>query len=174
MDVNSSAVQELQVISGAFNAEYGQALSGVINLVTKDGNNDFHGSFQTYIGDYMSANDDIFWNINDVNVTAVRNFEGSLSGPVISDKLYFFTNFRYLYNDGYIYGRRVYLPTDLSFEIQNSGGNEFFITQNGDSSYVPLNWNESFFGQGKLTYVVQPGLKVSYNYLYDKRRFSRI
>ena len=40
VDVNSSAVQELQVISGAFNAEYGQALSGVINLVTKDGGND--------------------------------------------------------------------------------------------------------------------------------------
>ncbi|MCK5455859.1 MAG: carboxypeptidase-like regulatory domain-containing protein, partial [Melioribacteraceae bacterium] len=37
VEVNQNAVKEMQVISGAFNAEYGQALSGVINLVTKDG-----------------------------------------------------------------------------------------------------------------------------------------
>ncbi len=41
VNVNQNAVQEMQVISGAFNAEYGQAQSGVVNLVTKDGNNDF-------------------------------------------------------------------------------------------------------------------------------------
>ncbi|MCB9248882.1 MAG: TonB-dependent receptor [Ignavibacteriales bacterium] len=172
VDVNSSAVQELQVISGAFNAEYGQALSGVINLVTKDGNNDYHGSFQSYIGDYVSSNEDIFWDIKDLNPVAIRNFEGSLSGPVINDQIYLFTNFRYLYNDGYIYGRRTYLPTDISFELQDTGGNEYFITQNGDGKYVSMNWSKNYFGQGKLTYVAFPGLKLSYNFLYDKRDYQ--
>ncbi len=172
VDVNSSAVQELQVISGAFNAEYGQALSGVINIVTKDGSNDFHGSFQTYFGDYFSNREDVFWNINDINPSAVRNFEGSLSGPIISDKLYFFANGRFLYNDGYIYGKRVYLPTDIGFEADNSAGDEFIVTQNGDGAYVPLNWNQNIFGQAKLTYNVASGMKLSYNLIYDKRDYQ--
>lgn len=172
VDVNSSAVQELQVISGAFNAEYGQALSGVINLVTKDGGNEFHGSFQSYVGDYISNNTDVFWDIDDINPFSVRNFEGSLSGPIVSEKLYFFTNFRYLYNDGYIYGKRVYLPTDIAFELDGSGGNEYFVTQSGDNKFVSMNSSENYFGQGKLTYRMLPGLKLSYNFLYDKREYQ--
>ncbi len=172
VDVNSSAVQELQVISGAFNAEYGQALSGVINLVTKDGGNDFHGSFQTYIGDYLSNNSDIFWNLDDVNPVAVRNFEGSFSGPILPEKLSFFTNFRYLYNDGYIYGRRVYLPTDIAQEVEGSGGSEFVFSQNGNGEYVSMNWSKNYFGQAKLTYRAIPGVKVAYNFLYDKRDYQ--
>lgn len=173
VDVNSSAVQELQVISGAFNAEYGQALSGVINLVTKDGSNEFKGSIQAYTGDYISNRSDVFWNIKDINPVAVRNIEGSLSGPIFKDQLYFFTNLRYYYNDGYIYGKRTYLPTDFASEVAGSGGSQFFITQNGDNEYVPMNWSKNYFGQGKLTYILMPGMKVSYNFLYDKRDFEQ-
>lgn len=172
VDVNSSSVQELQVISGAFNAEYGQALSGVINLVTKDGGNKFKGSFQTYVGDYLSNSSDIFWNIDDINPIAVRNIEGSLSGPIFEEKLTFFTNFRYLYNDGYIYGKRVYLPTDIGQEVQGSGGTEYDISESGDGKYVPMNWNENYFGQAKITYSAISGLKLSYNFLYDKRNYQ--
>ncbi|MCF8266899.1 MAG: TonB-dependent receptor [Ignavibacteriales bacterium] len=82
VDINTSAVKELQVISGAFNAEYGQAMSGIVNLVTKDGSNNFAGSISAYIGDYVSSNSDIFWNINSINPVAIRNVEASLSGPI--------------------------------------------------------------------------------------------
>ncbi|KAB2842776.1 MAG: TonB-dependent receptor plug domain-containing protein, partial [Melioribacteraceae bacterium] len=173
VDVNSSAVQELQVISGAFNAEYGQALSGVINLVTKDGSNEYKGSIQAYTGDYISNKENAFWNIKDINPVAIRNVEGSLSGPIIKDNLYFFTNLRYFYNDGYIYGKRTYVPTDYAAEVPGSGGSQFFITQSGDNEYVPMNWSKNYFGQGKLSYVVMPGMKVSYNFLYDNREFEQ-
>ena len=43
VDVNTSAISEMQVISGAFNAEYGQAMSGIVNIVTKDGSDTFKG-----------------------------------------------------------------------------------------------------------------------------------
>ena len=92
INVNANAVQELQVISGAFNAEYGQAMSGIINIVTKDGSNSFNGSFQTYTGDYFSNRDDKFWNIKSINPVAIRNFEGSLSGPILKDQLFFYIN----------------------------------------------------------------------------------
>ncbi len=45
VDVNKNAVEEMQVISGAFNAEYGQAMSGIVNIVTKDGSNEFQRWF---------------------------------------------------------------------------------------------------------------------------------
>jgi outer membrane receptor protein involved in Fe transport len=37
VQVDNGSIQELQVISGTFNAEYGQAMSGIVNIVTKDG-----------------------------------------------------------------------------------------------------------------------------------------
>jgi outer membrane receptor protein involved in Fe transport len=43
--INQSAIQELTVISGTFNAEYGTAMSGIVNIITKEGNPNFKGSF---------------------------------------------------------------------------------------------------------------------------------
>ncbi|MCK6603594.1 MAG: TonB-dependent receptor [Ignavibacteriaceae bacterium] len=176
VDVGTNSVKELQVISGAFNAEYGQALSGVVNIVTKDGNNKYTGSLSSYVGDYISNKNDVFWNIKDLNPVAIRNFEGSLSGPIINDKFFFFANARYFYNTGYLYGQRKFLTTDISRE--NTTNNSFFITDatdslgrvktpGGDNEYVAMNWNERIFGQGKLTYRLLPGMTVRFSYLLD-------
>ena len=52
--VNQNAIQELTVISGTFNAEYGQAMSSVVNIVTKDGGEDFHGRLE-YTSDQLNS-----------------------------------------------------------------------------------------------------------------------
>ena len=44
--VNQNAIQEMTVISGTFSAEYGQAMSSVVNIVTKEGGDTFHGKFE--------------------------------------------------------------------------------------------------------------------------------
>lgn len=172
VNVNTSAVQEMQVVSGAFNAEYGQALSGVINLVTKDGNNDFRGSLSSYIGDYASDRNSVFWNIDEINPISIQNYEGSLSGPIMKDKLFFFTNLRYYNNRGYYYGKRDFLVTDMAQEVAGSAGSEFNITKNGDSSFVSLNPSERIYGQGKFTYRLLEGMKVSYNYMIERQNFK--
>ena len=172
ISVNANAVQELQVISGAFNAEYGQAMSGIVNIVTKDGSNDFTGNVQSYVGDYFSNRTDKFWNIDDINPVAIRNFEGSLSGPILQDQLFFYINGRYRYNTGYLYGQRVFLVTDRAAEVSGSGGNDFIISQNGDSSYVSMNPRENLYGQGKLTYRFLPGVKVNFNYTIDREEYQ--
>ncbi len=172
IDVSANAVQELQVISGAFNAEYGQAMSGIVNIVTKDGSNDFQGTVQSYIGDYVSNRNDKFWDISNVNPTSIRSVEGSLSGPIVSDKLFFYATSRYYYNTGWLYGRRIFLPTDQAYEVSGSGGSQYFITQNGDGSFVPMNPNERLYGQGKLTYRLMQGMKVHYNFIYDGQNYK--
>lgn len=44
--VNQNAIQEMTVISGTFNAEYGQAMSSIVNIVTKEGGEKFHGRLE--------------------------------------------------------------------------------------------------------------------------------
>ena len=52
LEIENSGVQEIQVISGTFNAEYGQAMSGIVNVVTKDGSENFEGSLNLYSGGF--------------------------------------------------------------------------------------------------------------------------
>ena len=172
IEVGANAVQELQVISGAFNAEYGQAMSGVVNIVTRDGGSTLAGNFQTYTGGYLSDREDLFWNISPMSLYTLRSFEGSLSGPLLTDKLSFYATGRYYYNTGYLYGKRMFLTTDLSREEAGSAGANFIISQNGDEKYVSMNPNERAFGQGKITYRIRPNLKLSYNFIYDGQQYQ--
>jgi hypothetical protein len=172
VDVNPDAIKELQVISGAFNAEYGQAMSGVVNIVTKDGSNDFKGNITSYAGDYVSNRTDKFWDINSFSPTAIRDVEGSLSGPVLRDNLFFYLNGRYYYNTGYLYGRNTFWTTDRAVEIPETGGREYAVQQSGDNSYVSMNPDERYYGQGKLTYRLFQGVKLNFNYIRDKQQYQ--
>jgi len=96
VEVNKNLVQELQVVSGAFNAEYGQAMSGIVNIASKEGGSKFTGSLGIYGGDYATSSTDLFHGLS-FSPTNIRNIEGSISGPIIEDYLTFFTNARYIY-----------------------------------------------------------------------------
>ena len=175
VDVATSSIQELQFVSGAFNAEYGKALSGYVNIATKDGDNKFNGSVTSYIGDYLSDRTNIFRDINNFDPVSIRNFEGNLSGPIIKNEMFFYVNARYIYFGGWINGQRNYNPWNITV---NNGATEpvetrYTLSANpdgsgeGDGKIVPMNWNEKLYGQGKLTYRPFSGIKVNYNYIYD-------
>ena len=51
------AVKDLEVITGTFNAEYGNAMSGVVNAVTKDGSNQFEANINTGLSSYLTKNE---------------------------------------------------------------------------------------------------------------------
>tara|TARA_R110002096_G_scaffold170840_8_gene343519 strand:- start:1611 stop:4556 length:2946 start_codon:yes stop_codon:yes gene_type:complete len=113
--IENESVQELQVISGSFNAEHGQALSGIVNVVTKSGGNDFEGSVSGWAGGYMATNksylyDGIGTSLSSFNPTRMTNLSASLSGPIIKDKLTFFATARRFENKGYLTGRNAYSP----------------------------------------------------------------
>lgn len=155
VQIENSAIRELEVISGTFNAEYGQALSGVVNIVTKEGNSDYEGSVTAYAGSYLAANDGIFENLNTINSDGIRDLNVSLSGPTPVDNLTFFATGRLFRNDGYFYGRRVYNITD-SDPYQPTG----------DSSFVRMNYEYRNSFSGKLSYSL-PSWKLSYGFFYD-------
>ena len=60
MEIENSGIQEVQVISGTFNAEYGQAMSGIINVVTKDGSDKLEGNLNFYSGGFHTYQTDLY------------------------------------------------------------------------------------------------------------------
>lgn len=166
--VENESVQELQVISGTFNAEYGNAMSGVINVVTKTGGNQLQGNLEVWSGDYISPRSDIFWNIDKFQPNAIYNFQGSLNGPIIPNKLSFFLTGRKYRNDGWLYGPNAYLPQGRSAVV---GGDT--IAVRGDSSAVAMNYSDRWSGQAALEWQIATPLKFRIDALgsFEKRRY---
>ena len=158
VQIENEGIEELQIIAGTYNAEYGQAMSGIINVVTKDPGREFEGSFRAFSGSYVvtgeggadalrgrnaeayeTANNIRYLDVDpysylDINPAQYYNLQASLSGPILADKLGFFALGRYFRNDGWLYGARLY----------NTDGTP------GDSALVPMNPFEKFSGQGTL------------------------
>lgn len=158
IEIDNSSVQELQVISGTFNAEHGEAMSGIINTVTKEGKSELHGDIHVYSSDYVSDRTDVFTNIDDVDPIANYNIQGSLSGPVplTNDKLRFFVNGRYNYDDGYLYGQR-------KFNIYG---------KQGDNKYVPMDYSKRIIGIGNLSWFASSALKFNLEGLFSDEEFK--
>ncbi len=117
VSVENTAIQELQVVSGTFNAEYGQAMSGIVNIVTKDGGEKYNGNLEVYFGDKISNHKSTFLNIEKINPASLTNFDASLSGPVpgVAKKLTFFASGRYFNSEGWLFGKREHTPNDVMY-----------------------------------------------------------
>ena len=173
IDINANTVQELQFVSGAFNAEYGRAMSGYVNIATKEGQNEFTGVATAYFGDYVSNGTDIFRGIDNIDPVSIRDFELALSGPVFSNTLTFYLDARYIYFGGWRNAQYNYKPWNITINrgptvpIEDRYILSLYDSTKGDGTYVPMNWNEKLYGQLKLTLKPTTGVKVNLNFLID-------
>jgi outer membrane receptor for ferrienterochelin and colicin len=169
VEVNKNLVQEVQLVSGAFNAEYGQAMSGIVNIATREGGKQYTGSVSAYGGDYLPRNDGMFIGLSKFEPAAIRNLEANLSGPLLGETVSFFANGRFIHFGGWLNGVRKFNPQNISYT--DSTG-RFYLSRDqagvGDGEIVPMNWSERAYGQGKLTWRATPLLKLSYNVIYDR------
>ena len=97
-----------------------------------------------------------------------------MSGPILSDNLFFFVNTRYIYFGGWEYGQRVFNPWDITV---NKGptypvADRYLIDSTGDGKIVPMNWNEKVYFQGKLTWKPFTSVKIDYNYILDNVNYQ--
>ena len=94
MQVPQDSVQEFRVVTNGMTAEYGRASGGVVNVATKSGTNQFHGSAYEYNRISALASNTYNNVANDIpKSTFTRNqFGFSVGGPVIKNKLFFFDN----------------------------------------------------------------------------------
>ena len=119
--VTTDFIKETQVKTAGFEAEYGQATGGVVNVVTKSGSNTFHGSLFGYFRPSFLEGD---WrNLQTPNGTVntedtdTRDFGITLGGPIVKDKLFFFGAFNPQFQN------RTFLAPD-GFPLESLGGVE--------------------------------------------------
>ncbi|MGA7305631.1 MAG: TonB-dependent receptor [Rhodothermales bacterium] len=177
-EVATNAIEELTVVSGAFNAEYGQAMSGIVNIVTREGGSKIDGSLSVTAGDRITSHDAL-WGIPNGIKPRTSTLQGSFGGPLpISNNLRFFASGRYDHSDGYIFGYREHLPSDSAnfntgyYEIQGKPWWEYKPIGELDVPHDPVSMNDrdDYSFTGKVTYRLKPQMKLEYTYLRDGTR----
>src|SRR5438874_9683838 len=90
------SIQEFKVERNSYNAQFGGAGGGIISIVSKSGTNEFHGSAYYFGRNDLLDSKDAY--LNHINPTSKKNtvrrndFGGSIGGPVIRDKIFFFAS----------------------------------------------------------------------------------
>ena len=150
VEIENNSIQELQFISGTFNAEYGQAMSGIVNIITKDGDyKKYSGSISGNLGDYQISKDPIFPKLDKTNWNTISDIKANIEGPILPGKISFFLSGRQKINNGYLYGERIFKPNSYTWSDEL---NYFYIDSlvglgNGlvpvDSMWLPANYQDS-------------------------------
>ncbi|MCC6396257.1 MAG: TonB-dependent receptor, partial [Bacteroidetes bacterium] len=158
LQLDKSVLQEVQVISGAFDPEYGQAMSGVVNAVLRTGPEDaYEASAEVFAGTYVPGPRDAgdFPHLKSIP-PAIQNYTISVGGPVPIPRTSFLLNVRRYLDNGYLYGVRRFLPTDTS----DFAGKIF--RPSGDNEEVALAASEEWSGQFKIANRALGDVQISY------------
>ncbi|MDE1177904.1 MAG: carboxypeptidase regulatory-like domain-containing protein [Edaphobacter sp.] len=91
---NTDSIQEFKVQSGSFSAQYGFTLGGVVNLVSRSGTNNFHGSIYEFLrNDVFNARNYFARPPLTKPVLRYNQFGGAIGGPIVHNRAYFFANY---------------------------------------------------------------------------------
>src|SRR6202041_3560463 len=90
--VSQEAVQEFQIITNSYAAEYGRASGGVVNIITRSGANDFHGDLYGYLRDRDFQAVNPFSTTSNPAYTRVQA-GAAFGGPIKKDKTYYFFSY---------------------------------------------------------------------------------
>src|SRR5215467_2262682 len=87
------SVQEFRVVNNSFGSEYGRALGGIVNVVTKSGGNEWHGSIYDYFQNSALNARSLPQPIGTSKTLRQNQFGGALGGPIQKDKTFIFMNY---------------------------------------------------------------------------------
>ena len=161
--VDRSLLQEVQVISGTFDAEYGQAMSGVVNAVLKTGTSKFQWGGEAFTGGYVYPGDGSARLMSDkVHPFALQNYQINLSGPLPLGKTVYLLSGRRSLSDSWVYGERRFVPTDSS-DFENK-----VFNPTGDRKRVPLGYSREWSGVVKITNTSIANTKLNYQALLNR------
>jgi len=142
--INRNAIAEIVLLTGGFSAEYGQAMSGVVNLVTKEGGNSYSGQLR-YTTDEpfgektFSAND--------------NTYELSFGGPIPGfNKLKFYISSRVFTTD---------CKGSNDPGVNDGPGYKVLDPAGNNLGWLPHNTEQQYSTQIKLTYNFTPDMKLT-------------
>jgi outer membrane receptor protein involved in Fe transport len=182
--MENNFIQELQVITGTFNAEYGQAQSGIINVVTKVPEETYDVMVDFLTGGYYSTQPQ-YIGLDTYDPFGEMEMNLSLSGPIPFPKslgrLGFYVNGRFLDSQGYLQGQRRFNTTDgWEIEVYREWYDATYDPKDplvipipdslhtGDGETVPMDWSKLYNVNTKLVYQPSNSITVAYNMFYSK------
>lgn len=156
------SIQEFQVLQHRWTAEQGRAVGGVVNVITKSGTNEFHGSFFANFRDEALRSMDFFEKQRLAANPAFlkpsfsrQEVGGSIGGPIVRDKLFFFfalERFRERQN--------VPVSAAAALQIPAIPGNQFV-------SEIPTPYNDTLL-TAKVDHRLTSNQSMFYRFSYQK------
>jgi len=156
LSLDRSIIEEVSVVSGTFDAKYGQAMSGIVNTTLKSGSDKFAFSGEIYGGDYFPADNTNYPNNKDFLPYTIQNYQLTVSGPTYLPQTTFLISGRRFFNNGFLYGSRRFNPTDVN-DIANA-----VVYPTGDGKKVSLAPYNEWSGQFKITNTSINKITLSY------------
>jgi len=149
-------VQEVDVKTGGYQAEYGRATGGVINVVTKSGGNEFHGSVFVNWSPFEATRKQVGALGQSISLQQSQrynlDFGAELGGPIIKDKLWFFAGFAPQFisrNFDRVIGAQT--PNAAGQPVRDAAGNAL-LTEVARKTYTGTQTTYNL--SGKLTYLL--------------------
>ena len=161
IDITLDAVKEFQVIASGAPAEFGRTAGGVVNVITKSGGNEPHGSafwFQRFEGLTGDLSDGT--KLEDFHR---EQFGGTFGGPLKKDSAFFFGAIEGITGDFQRPGLSVPIGTPCPVSAPTLGANEALINSSPDCQRVALlNFFQSRLGQDEAQPLQHPIKTVAF------------
>jgi len=159
--IDRSLIQEVQVITGTFDAEYGQAMSGVVNTVLKSGGERFEWNAEVLAGSFLYTSGGNRGLEYTFRPATTQSYQFNISGPVGLPQTHFLLSARRHIFDDYLYGTRLFVPTDSSdFE-------KVVPYATGDGAEIALGYSREWSGLVKITNRSLPAIEISLQALFN-------
>ncbi len=185
IDITLEAVKEFQVVAQGANAEFGRTAGGVVNVISKSGTNDLHGSLFHYQRlEALTSNTSDGKPLKDFHR---EQFGGTLGGPIVKDKAFFFVAFEGIRENLTRPNLSEPIGTACPVSAPTIGADEALIASSPDCQRLALlNFFQTTRNQvegdpinhkinnnallAKLDWALNPSnnLSVSYNFDYSK------
>jgi outer membrane receptor protein involved in Fe transport len=163
--IDRSLIEEVQVISGTFDAEYGQAMSGVVNAVLRRGTEQFRWDAEVLAGGYLYAGErrSVPSEFHETRPFGTHSVQGSASGPLGLPKTFYLLSLRNYAGEDYLCAVRRFHATDRS----DLAAGVYVPT--GDGRAEPLGYSREWSGVAKLTNRSLPAIELNYQAIFNRQ-----
>jgi hypothetical protein len=144
--MNFDAIGEIQFQTGGFEAEYGRATGGIVNLVTRSGGNHFSGTLDVRYRDQSFQESGEQFDSSELD-TQYQNLAATLGGPIARDRVWFFASYQWIDDEftpiaapttedqeSQVYLVKITWQIDPSWRLTGKYSGELWHADNRDSS----------------------------------------
>jgi outer membrane receptor protein involved in Fe transport len=166
--LDRSLLEEVQVIGGTFDAEYGQAMSGVVNAILRSGGERYEWDAEAYSGGFFYGDGSDRMLKDRISPADVQNYQFTLSGPTrILPQTTFLATGRYYRFDDHVRAERRFTPARAPTP------QEKISAPDGDGEEMPLGHSREWSGVGKLTNRSLANMEIGYQAIFNVVRGRR-